>query len=160
MYFKGEIMKKLLFTAVLLCLVSAAIWAQPKFQHHKGEGFSAFSKLNLTTEQLSKINDFKTDMKTQSIDIRASIQKNNIILKNEWTQKSPDNERIKKLVTENNKLKGELALLNVDTRMKILSVLTDNQKDELQKMKYQHFDGMKHHDKFNRKAQRHFEDNK
>ncbi len=94
-------------------------------------------ELGLSDAQVQKIQDIHTKYQTQRIDLRAQIAKKRLQLRTLWQDDNPNTTAIEKLVREIGDLRTQIAVLGVREKSEIKNVLTDEQFNKWQKMRFE-----------------------
>jgi Spy/CpxP family protein refolding chaperone len=108
--------------------------------------------LNLTEEQQKKVKDLTYNHQQKMLDFKNSIEKNRLELKNVWTDKPLNENKILDLTSANSKIQADMKTETVKHMFSIYSLLDDQQKDIFVK-KFGHMaemgprmrEGMKNH---------------
>ncbi len=118
-----------LFTAVILT-------AQPFGMSRDNTRIRALDKLDLTKAQKDAIENLRYDMKTKTIDLRAKMEQNRLQIEKLFEEENIDRDAVMKLVDENSSLRNELHKMRMNRRLEINSLLTAEQKAELQDLRF------------------------
>ena len=92
-------------------------------------------ELNLTENQISQIKDISIDTRKKGIDIRASIEKARIDMRELWEKGVPSEKEIDNQIDKISALKVQQAKLMAAARIKEMKVLTEDQLNSLKKLK-------------------------
>lgn len=92
-------------------------------------------KLDLTAEQKTKINDIRARAKAEMMPKFKEMHENHKALNELSNEPTLDENKIDKLIENQEKLGGEIAKLRVHTRHEINLILNDKQKMKLHEMK-------------------------
>ena len=152
-------MKKLLFITVAILFTAVSISAQDKEMKMKHHGdmypihqkmmdnempfrkYMMFvemmpkmrDKLSLTTDQTEKLIDLRADFKKQKIDLKAQQAKEKMKLQNLLMNKA-SSEELEKQMLKCAGIKVDIKLAAYETAGKMKDVLTDEQKEKMEKM--------------------------
>lgn len=124
--------KNLIVTIVFAVLFSGSMFAQPE---GFGMGKRSYGKmqlkekLNLSEEQEKQFNDITYEHQSETIDLRAKVQKNRLELKNSFDDKNVDEQKVLALTEENSKLHAQLKQSSVKTWLAIYKTLDGEQKE-------------------------------
>ena len=130
--------RKVVFSALLILLVSASMVMAGQRDRGKksGRGFGmgpeALSELNLTEEQTGKIQALREAFRKEMIPVRAELVRKRAELKLMWMQTELDANKIRALQKEVHELKGKLLEKITDHRLEFLSILTPEQRMQIQ----------------------------
>ncbi len=86
---------------------------------------------NLTPEQKTKIEDIKIETRKSIIPIKSQIELKQIDLHKEMKNNSSDKDKILKLAQDIHQLEWQIKKAQVEERLKIHSILTPEQREEL-----------------------------
>ncbi len=104
-----------------------------------GRGLAAppvIEELGLNDAQVQKIQQIHTKYQEQRIDLRSQIAKKRLQLRTLWMDKNPDMNKIEKLVNEIGDLRTQMMLIGARERNEIRNVLTDEQFEKWQKIRW------------------------
>ncbi|MBI1938920.1 MAG: periplasmic heavy metal sensor [Ignavibacteriales bacterium] len=124
--------KNIIVTLVFAVLLSGSLFAQPDGCGMGKRGFGKMQlkeKLNLSAEQEKQFSDITYKHQSESIDLRAKVQKNRLELKNLLDNKNVDEQKVLALTEENSKLQAQLKQSAVKTSLAIYKTLDKEQKD-------------------------------
>lgn len=132
---KKVIISSLLFLSFAI-LFSNSISAQGKRVY--GFGFDNDSRhcffaenINLTDEQKQTINDLRYQHQSKAIELRSKLAQNQLELKKLFDEDNVDENAVMNIVNENNNIRNLLTNSKMEIRLKINSLLTSEQKQEL-----------------------------
>ncbi len=110
-----------------------------RMRDHNGRGkdilHRVFSKLDLTDEQKSSIKSLKESNKESMKSIHLSMRSAKKQMKELLAVDEPDETAVKTLSAEMSELKAEKMLLQAKFKREALAMLTDEQREKLEKMK-------------------------
>lgn len=131
-------MKKIIVALVILSVVgifSNSLLAQKRdFRAGDQRGFRherMFEKLNLTEEQQNTIDDFRYEHQMQAVELHSKLEQNRLMLEKLFDEDNVDESAVMNIVDENNDIHNQLAKSRMEMRVKINSLLTPEQKEEL-----------------------------
>ncbi|MCE1187711.1 MAG: periplasmic heavy metal sensor [Ignavibacteria bacterium] len=124
-------MKKI-FVLVLAVLMTSA-FAQQGQGWGRGHGMM-LRKLDLTKEQLAKIEDLRTAHQKNMIDLRADLKKLQISKRDMLEKGNLDRKDFLALEEKITKAQGNIRLAMANHKMDVYGILTAEQKDKLAKM--------------------------
>jgi len=135
-----------LLVVALFSLTSVSLWAQPKmrtgaaFWTHPGMNLvrvlrAKQKELNITDEQLKKIDNLVVTYEKKLIDLRSELSKHRLEMRQLFqNQDEVDLNQLKKALEVASQLKNEMVLQRFKLRQEINAVLTKEQRTALQDM--------------------------
>jgi Spy/CpxP family protein refolding chaperone len=93
--------------------------------------------LNLTDEQIAKINDIRFTHQNKIIDLRAKILKNRLSARQMMVENKIDEDKLLSLTKENSDLRGQIATSRTNMWLDIYNLLDDTQKTKWSQMRSQ-----------------------
>lgn len=131
-------MKKVIIALVVLFSVgvfSNSLLAQKRdFRPGNQRGFNEerwFEKLDLTEEQQEAIADLRYEHRMQAVELHSKLAQNRLQLEKLFDEDNVDENAAMDIVDENNNIHNQLAKSRMEMRLKINSLLTPEQKEEL-----------------------------
>lgn len=132
-------MKKVIIAIVvsltLSSVLSEDLFAQKRSVRNWDErGFSQgrmLDRLDLTAEQENAISDLRYDHQMQAAELRSKLTQNRIQLQKLFDEDNVDENAVMNIVEENNSIRNQLSKNRMEMRLKINSILTPEQKEEL-----------------------------
>jgi Spy/CpxP family protein refolding chaperone len=129
--------QKLIAPVLLIALffATSAIMAQPRtFNDQNPDKPQHFRNLDLNDEQQDKVDVFFTEMQKQINPIKADLDEKEAQLNKLMIADKPDNQAIVAKVKEIGDLKTKIQIAGVENRMKVRSILDENQKTRFDAM--------------------------
>lgn len=133
--------KPIILAAAILLMSTAAMFAQP------GHEAGAWKKMNLSEEQKTTLKALRSETQKQMIDIRASLQKKRIDMKEMVEGGTSDRTAFERLSREIAELQVQQKLAMFDADQKVVKNLNTDQQKQWQEIKMKrlqkHMSGMK-----------------
>ncbi len=101
---------------------------------HEMRGEMGLGMLDLSAEQQANMKALRTETEKQIIPIKADIDLKQIDLREAMAADNPNRDRIMRLTKDINDLKLKIQQLRIDQRLKIHSMLTPEQKEQMKSM--------------------------
>lgn len=95
----------------------------------------AIEKLELTDEQVDKLEDLRSSLEKEALEIKQEIERAQLELKQLMREDEPSESKIKAKVREIGSLRTDLQLLHVDAFFKARSILTDEQIEKIKSLR-------------------------
>jgi Spy/CpxP family protein refolding chaperone len=92
-------------------------------------------KLELTDDQVDRIENLRYDMEMRGIDIKADLEKRRLELKKLMGEEEKDRKKILAQVTAVNEVEGDLSIVRVEGMLDINDVLTKEQREQLDELR-------------------------
>lgn len=132
-------MKKVIIVIVVSLILgsvfSGNIMAQKKGYHQWDQrDFDqgrVIDNLNLTSEQEDNINDLRYEHQMQATELHSKLAQNRLKLEKLFDEDNIDQSAVMNIVEENNSIHNQLSKNRMEMRLKIHSILTPEQRDEL-----------------------------
>lgn len=123
-------MKKQMAIISLISLLAFAplLMAQPQHDMSKCDFHGAFSKLNLTTEQLNKFKEMKLDFQKEILPLKNELKVKRLELESLILSQKTDKGKINAIIEEMGKLRTEVQKKTVAHRLAMREQLTNEQK--------------------------------
>ena len=118
----------------LTLLFSSSTFAQKNAAKRGIMKERVFDKINLTETQEREIEDFRYAQQLEAIDLHADLEKNQLMLKELFDADEIDEGAIMDIVEKNNAIHDKLSTMRVKMHLKMNSVLTAEQKEELKSL--------------------------
>lgn len=132
-------MKKVII-AIVVSLTLSSVLSEDLFAQMRGartwdgRGFGQvrmLDRLDLTAEQEDAISDLRYDHQMQAAELRTKLTQNRIQLQKLFDEDNVDENAVMNIVEENNSIRNQLSKNRMEMRLKINSILTPEQKEEL-----------------------------
>ncbi|MCP4633994.1 MAG: Spy/CpxP family protein refolding chaperone [candidate division Zixibacteria bacterium] len=146
-------MKKTIITSTALIAILLFLSVPASFAdgHHGGKRGPNFCRLidelKLTDEQLAQVKDIRVAKVKQLIDVKAELKKEMMEKRELWTDGIPSEKDVNKQISKISKIREDIAKIKAASKIKEMSVLTQEQLSELKKIKTKRFFQGKHHPK-------------
>lgn len=132
-------MKRILIALVVFLSIGAisqsALLAQKRdFRQGNQRGQfqgRCFEMLDLTAEQEEAIADLRYEHQMQAVELRSKLAQNRLKLEKLFDEENVDETAVMNIVAENNDIHDQLATNRMEMRLKMNSLLTPEQKEEL-----------------------------
>lgn len=86
--------------------------------------------LNLNDQQIAKMSDIRFEHQNMVIDLKGKIKKNRLIIRKMMEDNKVENEKLLKIVSQNNELLGKIKLSKTNMWLDIYNILDDTQKEK------------------------------
>lgn len=124
-------MKKIILI-IILSIFSGSLFAQKPFKNKPDKNIimheRIIQKLNLTEDQLKKLNQIKFSFEENRIELFAKLQKNRLEMKKMVKSSEINNSELLKLTEEGSRLSAELDKSRTKMWLDIYDILDDEQK--------------------------------
>lgn len=118
-------LKRVLLPVAVVILVAVSGFAQDATPQH---GFKRFRALELSEEQQSQIEAITTETMKEHLPIRSKLQTLKAELDEMLIEDNPNQGAINRKVDEMSSLRTEMQKAHIDTRLRIRSLLTEEQR--------------------------------
>ncbi len=122
---------RMMLAITVILTLSYSLMAQPQrrsMQTNRPDGNFMYFFPELTEEQKSQIEEINLETLKEVQPLRDELQVNNAELNTLVKKDDPDMDAISKLVEENSGIRTRIQMLNIEGRIKIRSLLTEDQK--------------------------------
>ncbi len=92
-------------------------------------------KLELTDDQVDRIESLRYDMEMRGIDIKADLEKRRLDLKKLMGEEEKDRKKILAQVAAANEIEGDLSIMRIEGMLDINDVLTKEQREQLDELR-------------------------
>lgn len=132
-------MKKVIIAIVvsltLSSVLSGDLFAQKRayrqWDKHDFNQERLIDRLDLTAEQEDAIKDMRYEHQMQAAELRSKLTQNHLQLQKLFDEDNVDESAVMNLVEENNSIHNQLSKSRMEMRLKINSILTPEQREEL-----------------------------
>jgi Spy/CpxP family protein refolding chaperone len=127
---KSEIYRKLIVSVIALCGLSIGLMAQPgdRGPRSRPGSHQRTAMLNLSEEQKSEIKQIRVERARETQPLKDELRINNARINAQMHKDNPDMKEIVGLVEANGKILTQIRLKEIDSRIKIRGLLSDEQK--------------------------------
>ena len=129
-------------TVILLAtlMLSMVAFAGPPKGHDRMPGGAErivrmADKLDLTDDQIDRIESLRYDMEMRGIDIKADLEKTRLELKKLMGEEEKDRKEILAQVAAVNEIEGDISIMRVEGMLDINDVLTKEQRERLDELR-------------------------
>jgi protein CpxP len=132
-------MKKAIL-AIVITLIVGSVLSGDLFAQKRGASNWAerglcqgriLDRLDLTVEQEDEISDLRYEHQLQATELRSKLIQNRLKLQKLFDEDNVDESAVMNIVEENNSIRNQLSKNRMEMRLKINSILTPEQKEEL-----------------------------
>lgn len=127
-------MRKLLLVMMLAVLVPAVLVPVVGFADERGPGkdrMKIFEALNLNKDQIEKVKKLHQETRKNTVKLRSDMELKRIDFEEELQKAKPDNNALMKLIGEMAELEAKQYRIRLETRVKMMEILTPEQKEKL-----------------------------
>lgn len=127
---KSEIYRKLIVLAIAMCGLSIGVMAQQREMGPRSKPWNphGMDMLNLSEEQRSEIQQIRMDRAREIQPLRDEVRINKAMITAQMHKDKPDMKQIVGMVEENGRILTQIRVKEIESRIKIRSLLSDEQK--------------------------------
>lgn len=127
-------MRNLLFVVMLAVLVPALLVPMVGFADERGPEktrMKFFEALNLNKDQIEKVKSLHQETRKNTVKLRSDMELKRIDFEEELQKAKADNNTLMKLIGEMAELEAKQYRIRLETRVKMMEILTPEQKEKL-----------------------------